>query len=273
MLVDTQQPTDTTNSTAVIQRRTLATALAIQQSKAEPRWPQILVGKLRLVKSTWSLSSAWSSDTPEPESECPTIRDTEGQQLLPSPESSTITCPPPPPSYSDPSHPWAVRPYCEEEEDRDDEIKDSDEEEENEELPPYECTVSRVGHVHVKKERESQDKVAKKRSWKNLYVMLWGTSIRAYKREPKKQDETPVWSYTMQEAEAGMATDYRKYSHVLRIRIHNGPQFLVRCDSERSAVLWIDAVQASANVSPDLDTRPMPEFTFGRRQRRNRRRT
>ncbi|KAI7853348.1 hypothetical protein BDC45DRAFT_510997 [Circinella umbellata] len=178
-----------------------------------------------------------------------------------------------PPSYSDPSHPWASQ-HIEQEEEEVEQIKDI---EEDNVLPPYECTVSRVGHVHVKKERENQDKVAKKRSWRNLYIMLWGTSIRAYKREPKinqqgEEDSKPVWSYTMQQVEAGLATDYRKYKHVLRIRIHDGPQFLFRCETERSAILWIDAVQASANVCPDLDTRPMPEFSFGRRQRRNRRR-
>ncbi|KAI8144285.1 hypothetical protein BJV82DRAFT_608962 [Fennellomyces sp. T-0311] len=243
-MLDTQQPLDVVASTAVIHRHSIA-GLALRQTREE-KWPQFLVGTLRLVKSTWSLSSSWSSDTPEPESECPIVRDT---------APST-----PPPSYSDPSHPWAA------------ELQKELDEEEEEKLPAYECTVSRVGQVYVKRERENQTTVAKKRTWKNLYVILWGTSIRAYKREPKRGDERPLWSYTMQGAEAGMATDYRKYKHVLRIRTSDGPQFLMRCSDERSAVLWIDAVQASANVSPDLDTRPMPEFTFGRR-RRNRRRT
>ncbi|KAI9249494.1 hypothetical protein BDA99DRAFT_420199, partial [Phascolomyces articulosus] len=178
-----------------------------------------------------------------------------------------------PPSYSDPSHPWAIEQQHEEEQ-----IKENDDDDDDKEevLPPYECTVSRVGHVHIKKERENQDKIAKKRTWRKLYVMLWGTAIRAYKREPKinqhGEEDKPIWSYTLQQAEAGLATDYRKHQHVLRIRIHNGPQFLFRCETERSAVLWIDAVQAATNICQDLDVRPMPEFSFGRRQRRNRRR-
>ena len=78
-------------------------------------------------------------------------------------ESTTSSAASPPPSYSDPSHPWAIQ-HMEEEVEQ---IKDKEEEEEEDNiLPPYECTVSRVGHVYVKKERENQDKVAKKRSWR-----------------------------------------------------------------------------------------------------------
>ena len=77
-------------------------------------------------------------------------------------ESTTSSPASPPPSYSDPSHPWALQHMEEEEVEQ---IKENEEEEDNI-LPPYECTVSRVGHVYVKKEREDQDKVAKKRSWR-----------------------------------------------------------------------------------------------------------
>lgn len=106
---------------------------------------------------------------------------------------------------------------------------------------------------------------------RNLYVVVWGTSIRAYKRQPSHPEtERPIWSFSTQHVEAGMATDYRKYPDVVRVRIRHGPQFLIRCSTYMSAVLWIDAIQASANVCEDLDTRCMPEFSFGRRLRRSR---
>lgn len=75
----------------------------------------------------------------------------------------------------------------------------------------------------------------------------------------------------MQGAEAGLAVDYTKHAHTIRVKIDQGPQFLFRCASVTDSVLWIDAIQASANVSSDLDVRTMPEFSFHRqRQRRQR---
>lgn len=107
---------------------------------------------------------------------------------------------------------------------------------------------------------------------RHLYLSVWGTCLRVSKHEFKTdleiQEAAPLIStFSMQDAEAGLATDYTKRKHVIRVRIPNGPQFLIRCETERDAVLWIDAMQASINVSCDLDTRPMPEFAFARRRR------
>ncbi|KAJ8654144.1 hypothetical protein O0I10_010220 [Lichtheimia ornata] len=207
------------------------------------------------MSTSTTCSSSSSSEQPEPESEHT--------------PSTITTCTivsnidPEPPVYDDPCHPWSSS-----------HIQSgiqSDEDEDEEHLPPYECTVSRAGQVHVKREREDENTLSKKRSWRNLYVVVWGTSIRAYKKQPTNPEtERPVWSFSMQHAEAGMATDYRKYPDVVRVRIRHGPQFLIRCSTYMSAVLWIDAIQASANVCEDLDTRCMPEFSFGRRLRRSR---
>ncbi|KAI9321593.1 hypothetical protein BX666DRAFT_1903832 [Dichotomocladium elegans] len=160
-----------------------------------------------------------------------------------------------PPNYNDPSHPWTV---------------DPDQQDEDEEfLPPYHCTVSHAGKVYLKMERENPHILSKKRSWNMLYVVLWGTQLRAYKRRPKcpKDDDTPLWSHSMEDVQVGLATDYRKYPHVVRIRIREGPQFLIRCCTHGNALLWIDTIQASALVSTDLDTRSMPVFPFNRRRR------
>ncbi|ORZ03701.1 hypothetical protein BCR43DRAFT_483805 [Syncephalastrum racemosum] len=175
-----------------------------------------------------------------------------------------------PPAYDDPRHPWAkgtvaqwlmrrrsaAMAACR---------KIEEEEAMEETLPPYECTVSRVATLRVKREMELPYVKAKKRNWRKLSVRLWGTCIQAY------NGSKPVWSYSTQDAEVGLATDYTKHRHVVRVRIKQGPQFLLRPRSAEDAVLWIDAFQASTNLCPDLDSRVMPQFAFsmfGRRRRR-----
>ncbi|SAL96076.1 hypothetical protein [Absidia glauca] len=72
----------------------------------------------------------------------------------------------------------------------------------------------------------------------------------------------------MQDAEAGQASDYNKRRHVIRLRIQQGPQFLIRTKGEDDQLVWIEHLQASVNVSLDLDTRKMPQFITSSRRRR-----
>ncbi|KAI9312137.1 hypothetical protein BX666DRAFT_1989118 [Dichotomocladium elegans] len=209
-----------------------------------PGWSPF--SKLRQMKSSWSLKSSWST-TP-----------IESPESKPEAAPSTVIVPnnaPEPPTYDDPSHPWSSS-----------HIEHEDEDVDNI-LPAYECTVSRAGQVYVKREKEKENIRSRSRSWRNLYVVLWGTCVQGYKRLPKRPDEAPVWSYSMGNAEVGIASDYCKYPHVVRVRLPQGPQFLMRCSTETDAILWIDALQASVNLCDDLDIRPMPEFAFRRRRR------
>ncbi|SNX84983.1 uncharacterized protein MEPE_03692 [Melanopsichium pennsylvanicum] len=78
-------------------------------------------------------------------------------------------------------------------------------------------------------------------------------------------------NYTLQGAESGLAADYLKRRHVVRVRAE-GEQFLLQTRSDRHVVDWIEALQAATNVSMDLEKRPMPKFiTLPRRRRRRRR--
>ncbi|CAO3589390.1 unnamed protein product [Absidia cylindrospora] len=147
------------------------------------------------------------------------------------------------------------------------------EEEGKEELPPYECTIYKMGYMMVKNELDGPDKKSKTRSWRKLYMMLWGTNVRAYKTIPmtELEEKKPIWCYSMQDAEAGQPSDYCKYRHVIRLRIHQGPQLLIRAKDEGDQMEWIEHLQASVNVSLDLDERKMPQFiTSSRRRRRAR---
>jgi Pleckstrin homology domain len=66
---------------------------------------------------------------------------------------------------------------------------------------------------------------------------------------------TLIRSYTMQGAESGLAADYLKRRHVVRVRAE-GEQFLIQTRNDKHVVDWIEALQAATNVSMDLETRP-----------------
>ncbi|KAI7862543.1 hypothetical protein BDF14DRAFT_1854396 [Spinellus fusiger] len=160
-----------------------------------------------------------------------------------------------PPHYDDPSHAWTstLPAYLLQ---RNIEPR---EEEGRESLPEYECTVHKMGYGIVKREMEHPNVIAKDRSWKRLYLVLWETTLKAYTSEPTVPTK-PLWSYTMHSAEASVALDYIKHRHVFRLRTHCGPQMLIRTLLHDEHVLWVESLQASINVSSDLDSRPMPRF-------------
>lgn len=226
------------------------------------------------------------------------------------------------------------------------------EEEGKEKLPIYNCSVHIEGYLPRKMEFSAPGIQAKDRSWRRLYFVLHGTSLRVYKsdlsgdslaakgawgimdgvhvhKEPMNEDgSTPaaasapsstangtappsnthhgltaavgavsnltsslvhhpstsspsssslqppkaglIRNYTLQGAESGLAADYLKRRHVVRVRAE-GEQFLLQTKSDRHVVDWIEAFQASTNVSLDLERRPMPKFiTLPRRRRRRR---
>ncbi|KAH8923099.1 hypothetical protein BT69DRAFT_1206039, partial [Atractiella rhizophila] len=74
--------------------------------------------------------------------------------------------------------------------------------------------------------------------------------------------------YSLQNAESGLAADYLKRKHVVRIRAE-GEQFLVQAKDDAAVIHLIEALQAATNIALDLDRRPLPKFiTLPRRRRR-----
>lgn len=93
----------------------------------------------------------------------------QGSKVMPSEKSllQTERVPAsPPPSYDDPIHPWAMCGRDRSSSSACDHNVDNEDKEEEETLPPYVCTISRAGRVYIKKEMDSPQKKAKKRSWK-----------------------------------------------------------------------------------------------------------
>lgn len=81
---------------------------------------------------------------------------------------------------------------------------------------------------------------------------------------------TVLRQYTLQGSETGLASDYHKRKNVIRVRAE-GEQFLIQADNVFMAIDWIETFQAGANVSLDLDERPMPKVPALPRRRRRRR--
>ncbi|KAI9469971.1 MAG: hypothetical protein EXX96DRAFT_588235 [Benjaminiella poitrasii] len=184
-------------------------------------------------------------------------------------EESTIEIEPPP-LYDDPSHPWTFQfpKYLL------NRIQVVPREEEGREiLPEYSCSVDKIAYMHVKCELSKPDVKSKNRSWRDYYVLVYGTQIMAYYRNPQKNKHiVPVWKHSMQGAEVSVASDYTKYRHVIRIRIADGPQYLLTTLTETDKNDWINAIDSSIQISSDLDVRKMPQFTtlFRRRRRQQR---
>ena len=97
--------------------------------------------------------------------------------------------------------------------------------------------------------------------------------IMAYTESPernKRRTLTPVWTFSMHGSEATVASDYLKERHVIRLKIENGPQFLMTVPTEALKAEWIAIMETSMNISSDLDVRSMPQFiTLISRRRAN----
>lgn len=74
---------------------------------------------------------------------------------------------------------------------------------------------------------------------------------------PRLEEGTLIREYSLQNAESGLASDYVKRRNVIRLRME-GEQFLVQASDVGSVVDWNEGFQAAANISLDLDERPMP---------------
>ncbi|KAI8098016.1 uncharacterized protein B0P05DRAFT_461341 [Gilbertella persicaria] len=155
------------------------------------------------------------------------------------------------------------------------------EEEGKEELPGYTCTVFKMGYVHVKREFDAPNVKSKWRTWRKLYIELWGTMLRIYRTQPsssknnmgyyrwpfrapyyyyQKYYYTPILTVSLAGAEASRALDYFRRPNVLRLTTQQGPQFLMKLSSHVEMISWIEHLQAAINISLDLEQRPMPKF-------------
>ena len=162
-------------------------------------------------------------------------------------------------------------------------VSDSDDDGgEFDDLPDYNCTVFRTALLSRKMEYVRPDQPAKNRIWHKSLVLLRGTIMYLYDPEdlpvmPADNDDKalppdqvkPARVYSLQYADAGVATDYVKKRFVLRVRLE-GEQFLLQGSTDKERDDWIESIQAASNIALSLDERCMPRFvTLPRRRRRH----
>jgi len=145
-------------------------------------------------------------------------------------------------------------------------------------LPPYSCDVHIEGVFMRKMELEDTIKRSEYRNWQMVYVELHGTVLNVYnvKKErgwwsstkqtgPDISPDSPPWvkkgalekSYSLLHADAGIAADYRKRRHVIRLRLETD-QFLLSCVELGTFVRWLDRIFAAIDVAAPLDERDFP---------------
>ncbi|KAK0623191.1 hypothetical protein B0T14DRAFT_427852 [Immersiella caudata] len=145
-------------------------------------------------------------------------------------------------------------------------------------LPPYSCDIYMEGVFMRKMELQDTIKAAEYRDWRMVYVELHGTVLNVYnvKKErgwwsstkqggPDISPDSPPWvkkstlekSYGLLHADAGIAADYRKRRHVIRLRLETD-QFLLSCVELGTFVKWLDRLFAAINVAAPLDERDFP---------------
>ena len=128
-----------------------------------------------------------------------------------------------------------------------------------ERLPSYSLTVFRSGPLNRKIEFSEPGIRPTQRAWTTIYATVQGTIFKVYKlrfsrNDPYRYRIRSVRQYTLQYAESGIAFDYKKRPYVLRVRVE-GEQFLLQCRSPSDRNAWLEAFQAAADISLDLDLR------------------
>ncbi|KFY26890.1 hypothetical protein V493_03816, partial [Pseudogymnoascus sp. VKM F-4281 (FW-2241)] len=157
-------------------------------------------------------------------------------------------------------------------------------EEGRETLPPYSCDLTLTALFMRKSELEGPHlqgpsefvnplRRAPMRTWHRVHVTLQGTSltINPCPRLSLKRSRPvpPPRSYSLQHAEAGIASDYLKRRYVIRLRVE-ADQLLLASDDATTHIAWLEALAAAIDLAPSLDERSLPEDASLPRPRRRR---
>lgn len=160
-------------------------------------------------------------------------------------------------------------------------------------FPVYECTVSGGMVISVNMESTSPLDTATQSDWRTVYNEVRGTMIN-YHRIRNGSPDILLWSYTLQHAEIGLASDtnqtifvpsntlvalvpdtarpktYGKHPHmyqkqeqtVIRLRVETD-QLLMAHSSKKEMLQLILFISTGINIAPDIDERRMPEYDIG----------
>lgn len=122
-------------------------------------------------------------------------------------------------------------------------------------LPAYRQVLFKSGALQLKKEMSTPLKESGNRKWVPCHVSINGTQLILI--SGKVLASTNILS--LQFAQVGMASDYKKADHCFRIRAE-GQQYLFAAASLKEMLEWILALQISIDLSLPIDLRQMPEM-------------
>ena len=172
--------------------------------------------------------------------------------------------------------------------------------------PEYSCSHLIEGELDLKTELSTPFKLAKEHSWSPVYVVLRGPLLSIHRRAPhiitsEAQAGKMLKSYTLQNAEAGLADDclrveleplnararmvlprnrWEAYSrdrsmfqkikyYILRLRVEE-EQILLSTYSKTRAMAWLEALCSAMDIAPDIDDRTDPHYFTETRNRARR---
>jgi len=159
------------------------------------------------------------------------------------------------------------------------------EDEGREKLPKYSTAISLQGVFSMKRELEGVVKRCGDRNWYRVLVTLQGTALNIHRvkssglfgqemgsKQSGKKDSSLIRSYNLVHADVGIAADYHKKRHVIRVRAETD-QFLLSCSKIETFVHWLQSLNTAIDIAPPLDDRPLPrDLSIPRAHRRQLRR-
>lgn len=141
--------------------------------------------------------------------------------------------------------------------------------------PPYTPALHRSGIAYLKPELEGPYVRSNARSWKSCSVEVSNTQLRLSYNTLGVISHTYV--YSLQFAEVGLASDYTKKEHAIRLRVE-GRQLLFAFESLTCMQSMLVALMMGISLALPLELRQLPEEVkrtrnqFRDRERRHQRR-
>jgi len=123
-------------------------------------------------------------------------------------------------------------------------------------LPDYKCTLGLVANFLHKAELQDPYQTARHRGWLKVRAELRGTFL-ILRSINRRSNAATMWTYSLQSGEVGLATDYKRRSFVLRVRVE-GYQSLLAAGNLITALEWVDKLEAAIAISAPLDNRREP---------------
>ncbi|KAH9509152.1 hypothetical protein Btru_049222 [Bulinus truncatus] len=119
-----------------------------------------------------------------------------------------------------------------------------------ENLPPAELEEM----VDRKQELQTGGKKATIRSWKNFYTVLYGQLLCFFKDKEAFQDgQAAAPPINIHRSVNEIASDYTKKQNVLRLKLHDGAEYLLEFTSSESMKLWHKKIQYFAEQEAMLE--------------------